>query len=55
MSEKKAKRLCKWKKDEYDDKFDELSAVIGKADFACRRCGRAAATKKSLCKPARTK
>lgn len=49
----KTKRLCKWKKGEYEDAFDALSAVVAKPKFACRRCGRAAVAKKWLCKPAK--
>lgn len=53
MSEKKVKRLCKWKKEQIDKDFDKLVDVIGTPRFACRRCGRAAADKKWLCKPAK--
>jgi len=49
----KTKKLCKWKKGEYEKSFDVLSAAVSKPTFACRRCGRAANAKKWLCKPAK--
>jgi hypothetical protein len=49
----KTKKLCKWKKGEYEKSFDTLSAVVAKPVYACRRCGRAASAKKWLCKPAK--
>ena len=47
----KAKRLCKWKKDQYKKNFKELTEVVLPARFICQNCGRAASSKDSLCKP----
>jgi len=48
---KKAKKLCKWKKDEYKKCFDELSEAVSEPRYVCTKCGRAARYKKWLCKP----
>jgi hypothetical protein len=45
------KSLCKWKKDDYEDKFDELKDIVKGAKYVCLKCGRSAKTKKALCKP----
>jgi len=47
----KAKKLCKWKKGEHEDKLETLKGIVGKPKFVCKRCGRAAAAKKWICKP----
>ena len=47
----KTRHLCKWKKDSFDKKFDELKTIVGSPRYACRRCGRAAKGKEWLCKP----
>jgi hypothetical protein len=48
-----AKTLCRWKKSRIEDDLEAFKELVRKAKFVCRRCGRAAADKKSLCKPAR--
>ena len=51
MADKKTKRLCKWKKEQFEKDFDKLVDVIGTPRVVCCRCGRAASDKKWLCKP----
>ena len=48
---KKAKELCKWKKDEISDKLDELSDIVRNPRYVCIKCGRVADKKKWLHKP----
>ena len=45
--------LCKWKKARIEDDFEAYKELVRKPKFICRKCGRAAADKKSLCKPAK--
>jgi hypothetical protein len=45
------KPLCKWKKADIEAQFDELVALVRKPKYICSKCGRAAKSKKSLCKP----
>ena len=52
MSEKH-KTLCGWKKKDIEKHFDELADLVRKPTHVCLRCGRAAADKKILCKPAK--
>jgi hypothetical protein len=47
---KKEKKLCKWKKNDIEDRFDELCSIVGGARYVCRKCGRGAQKKKWLCK-----
>jgi len=47
------KHLCKWKKAEFDDRFEALKSIVAQPRYACRRCGRVARSKKWLCKPDR--
>lgn len=47
----KTKRLCKWDKQDYDDKFKKLCKIVGKPEFVCLNCGRVASDKEWLCKP----
>ena len=47
----KIKNLCKWKKKQIADKFDEFSALVIPAGYICRKCGRVAAEAGYLCKP----
>lgn len=47
----KDKTLCKWKKGEYEEQFKDLRNIVGKPKYACMKCGRAAKSKKYLCKP----
>jgi predicted RNA-binding Zn-ribbon protein involved in translation (DUF1610 family) len=43
--------LCGWKKNKIDKKLDEYKELVRDAKFVCPKCGRAAHSKKSLCKP----
>jgi hypothetical protein len=45
------KPLCKLKKDQLATVLPILAAEITESRFICRRCGRAAKSKKWLCKP----
>ena len=45
------KKLCKWKKGDVEDDFDELRKIVAKPAYVCRKCGRVADKKKWLCKP----
>ncbi len=47
------KTLCSWKRGKYEEKLDKLSALVRNPRYVCVRCGRAAADKDQLCKPAR--
>ena len=49
---KKDKTLCKWKQDEIEKNFDALRDMVANPKYVCRRCGRAVAKKKWVCKPA---
>ena len=46
-----AKRLCKWKKGDIEDKFDKFLDIIKKPKFVCKKCGRVADKKEWLHKP----
>ena len=50
---KDRKTLCQWKKDEIKDNFEALKEIVRSPRFVCRKCGRAAAEKRCLCKPAK--
>ena len=52
---KAIKRMCKWDKDQIKKSFTDFQEAVGTADFACLKCGRVAAKKKKLCKPAKLK
>ena len=46
--------LCKLSKSGFvEDHFKEYKALVVPPAYICKKCGRAAADKKSLCKPAR--
>lgn|GEM_PF-2284152 len=48
------KTLCKLVKDDAPEKhFKEYQALVSKPKYICKRCGRAANGKRSLCRPAR--
>lgn len=47
----KTKRLCKWKKSEYERELDGLKEIVREPRYVCVKCGRAARAKKRLCKP----
>lgn len=50
-TEKIDKSLCKLvKKDFLDDELKSYKALVRNPRFICRKCGRAAASKKNLCK-----
>ena len=48
---KKAKRLCKWKKDDINEKFDKFCDIVRNPEFVCKKCGMVADKKKWLHKP----
>ncbi len=45
------KEICKWKRNVLEDSLPFLALQITEAKYVCRKCGRAAADKKLLCKP----
>ena len=48
------KTLCSLVKDGFHkDDFKQYKDLLRQAKFVCKRCGRAAAKSKSLCKPAK--
>lgn len=48
----KSKTLCDLAK-KLPDKLDRYAAAVRNPKFLCKRCGRAANAKASLCKPTR--
>lgn len=48
MGDKK-KKLCKWKN--IKDNLDEYISLVSPAEYVCKKCGRTANNKESLCKP----
>lgn len=48
---KKSKTICEWEKCEIDENFAELVKLVRKPRCICKKCGRAAGSKKVLCKP----
>jgi hypothetical protein len=48
---KKIEEICKWKRDEYPKRLEELRGIVADPQFVCTKCGRVANKKKWLCKP----
>ena len=48
---KRAKRLCDWKTGDLEKNLDDYRKLVRDARFVCRECGRAAAKRKTVCKP----
>jgi len=46
-----AKNLCKWGKKEVEKDFKTYAEHVKDASYVCIKCGRAANSKKPLCKP----
>lgn len=44
------KELCDWSKAQLRDHFDLLEQIVAEPRYACPKCGRAANSKKWLCK-----
>jgi len=47
----KEKRLCKWKEEDIDKKFEKFSSIVKNPKFVCKKCGRVADDIKWLHKP----
>ena len=47
---KKVEEICKWKRDDYPKRLEELRQIVADPQFVCVKCGRAANKKKWLCK-----
>lgn len=47
------KAICKWDRDTLEESLPLLVTQVLDAKFLCRKCGRAAAQKKLLCKAVR--
>lgn len=45
------KKLCKWKRERIEDRFDKLRAIVESPQFACAKCARVARAREYLCKP----
>lgn len=45
--------LCEWKKNSYGDDLDLFRELVLDPRFYCTKCGRVAAKKKAVCKPAK--
>ena len=52
---KKAKRLCKWKKEDMAKNFNKFISIVKNPAFVCKKCGRVADNKKWLHKPTELK
>lgn len=48
---KKAKELCKWKKKDVSENFDQFENIIKNPKYICKNCGWVASKKKWLHKP----
>ena len=48
---KKCTPLCQWDTDCRGARFDKLKKIISAPRFICTKCGRAAKSKRWLCKP----
>jgi hypothetical protein len=48
---KKVEEICKWKRDDYPKRLEELRQIVADPQFVCVKCGRVANKKKWLCKP----
>ena len=48
-----SKKLCQWDKAGIESDLAQLAALVGKPRYVCKKCARAARSKKSLCKPVR--
>jgi hypothetical protein len=52
MGESEKKKLCKLTEKKCPEKkFEKYAALVASPGFICTKCGRAAASKKNLCKP----
>jgi hypothetical protein len=45
----KCKKLCKWKKEDFETDFEKLADAVRKSKYVCIKCGRAARKEKWLC------
>jgi hypothetical protein len=48
---KKEKTLCKWRREDIEKDLDAVRTMVGKPKVICKRCGRAVAKRKWVCKP----
>jgi hypothetical protein len=46
-----AKTLCDWTSKDIKKHFEELSLLVAKPHFVCRKCARCAESSKLLCEP----
>ena len=52
MANNEKQKLCKLAKKKYPKKkLEEYAGLVSKPAYICEKCGRAAASKKNLCKP----
>ncbi len=45
------KKLCHYKQKEIEKNIDELSVIVSKPKYICKKCARVACNKKVLCSP----
>ena len=45
------KKLCAYKEKEVEQNLADLSVIVEKSKFICKKCARTACEKKYLCKP----
>ncbi len=45
------KQMCKWDKRTIRKKFAAFADAVRHPEYACMKCGRVAATRKTLCSP----
>lgn len=50
-----SKTLCDWEGKHIEKKFSELSQLVNKPNYICRKCARAGNSKDILCKPQKIK
>jgi hypothetical protein len=43
--------ICNWTKSQMENHFALLAKIVAEPHYACTKCGRAANSKKWLCKP----
>ena len=45
-----AKKLCDWKKSDFEKKIAKLVTIVQDPRFVCKKCGRVANSEEYLCK-----
>ncbi|THB70868.1 MAG: hypothetical protein D6B28_08375 [Gammaproteobacteria bacterium] len=45
------KKICNYKQKEIEKKIDQLTTIVAKPKYICKKCARVACNKNLLCKP----